>query len=247
MRANQTEGRSTAQMSYGARLEETLPRVRERIGEAARRAGRSPDEVRIVAVTKGHSLEAVEAALDAGLRDLGENRVGELREKAARLDDDRVRWHMVGHVQTRKAPKLVPIVHLLHSLDSVRLARRFHRVTGEEESALRALVQVNTSGEEAKGGFEGREDALRGLEEILPIREIRVEGLMTMAPLTDDEEVLRATFRRLREIHEAAREGLADYRGTELSMGMTNDYPVAVEEGSTMVRIGTALFGERPE
>ncbi len=240
-------GRATEEMSYRTRLEETLPRVRETIAEAARRAGREPEEVRIVPVTKGHPLEAVEAILDAGLRDVAENRVGELEEKARRLRDDRVRWHMVGHVQRRKAPRLLPIVHLLHSLDSVRLARRFQRVVEDPEAPLRALVQVNTSGEEAKGGFEGRDGALRGLGEILEIARIRVEGLMTMAPLTDDEETLRSTFRRLREIHEEARETLPEYRGTELSMGMTNDYPIAVEEGSTMVRIGTALFGERPE
>lgn len=234
-------------MSYRTRLDETLPRVRETIAEAARRAGREPGEVRIVPVTKGHPLEAVEAALDAGLSDVAENRVGELEEKARRLEGEGVRWHMVGHVQTRKAPRLVPIVHLLHSLDSVRLARRFQRVIEEGSVPLRALVQVNTSGEEAKGGFEGTEGALRGLGEILKIAQIRVEGLMTMAPLTDDEEVLRATFRRLRQVHEEARERLAGYQGTELSMGMTNDFPIAVEEGSTMVRIGTALFGERPE
>jgi len=234
-------------MSYRSRVEENLPLLRERIGEAAARRGRSPRDVGIVAVTKGHPLEALRAALDAGLVDLGENRVGELEGKAAQLEDSRVRWHMVGHVQRRKAPRLHPLVELLHSLDSVRLARRFGRVVDEGAPPLEVLVQVNTSGEASKYGFDGRAAALEGLREILRIPVIEVRGLMTMAPLTDDEEALRATFRRLREIHEEAGESLPAYRGEELSMGMTNDFEVAVEEGSTIVRIGTALFGERPE
>lgn len=231
--------------SYQERLERELPRVRGKIADAARRAGRSADEVRLVAVTKAHPLDAVRAALDAGLEDLGENRVGELERKAAEVDPSRVRWHMVGHVQRRKAPRLLPVARLVHSLDSLRLARRFERVADEAERTVRALIQVNTSGEESKYGFDP-EGFRRALPEILDLGRVRVEGLMTMAPLTDDERVLRTTFRRLRELHEEADEA-SEYHGTELSMGMTNDYVVAVEEGSTLLRLGTALFGERPE
>lgn len=231
--------------SYQERLERELPRVRERVADAARRAGRSPDEVRIVAVTKAHPLEAVRAALRAGLEDLGENRVGELERKAAEVEDAAVRWHMVGHVQRRKAPRLLPIAKLVHSLDSLRLARRFQRVADPADRTVRALIQVNTSGEDSKYGFTP-DGFRRALPQILELSRVRVEGLMTMAPLTDDERVLRTTFRRLRELHEEAGAS-AEYGGTELSMGMTNDYAVAVEEGSTLVRIGTALFGERPQ
>lgn len=222
-----------------------MPRVREEVSRAAERSGREPDAVRIVAVTKGHPLDAVEAALDRGLRHVGENRVGELERKAEALDRPEIQWHMVGHVQRRKAPRLLSTMELLHSLDSVRLARRFQRVAGDAGETVRALLQVNTSGEASKYGFsvKGFEDAL---DEILGLSRIQVEGLMTMAPLTDDEDVLRSTFRRLREVHERAG-SRGDYDGTELSMGMSNDYGIAVEEGSTMVRIGTALFGERPE
>lgn len=231
--------------AYASRLERTLPEVRETVASAAARSGRTPDDVRTVAVTKGHPPAALEAAAAAGLRDIGENRVGEMEEKVAGFGRDRVRWHMVGHVQRRKAPRLLPIMDLLHSLDSVRLARRFQRVAEDADVRIRALVQLNTSGEESKYGFPVEAFRER-VDEILELSRIHVEGLMTMAPLTEDEDVLRRTFRRLREVHETARER-PGYEGTELSMGMSNDYAIAVEEGSTMIRIGTALFGERPE
>lgn len=232
---------------YSERLRETLPRVREAVEAAAARVGRDGGEVTLVAVTKGHPPEAVEAVVEAGIRDVGENRVGELEEKVGLLGLDRARWHMVGHLQRRKAPRLVEICHLLHSVDSERLAERLSRVLDEADPPAEpfpVLLQVNTSGEEAKHGLAA-EGALEAIHRIVELPRLRVEGLMTMAPLTGDEAVLRGTFRRLRELHEAAR-GLDGYEGTELSMGMTNDFPLAVEEGSTMIRVGTALFGERP-
>lgn len=230
---------------YHSILAEGLPRVREAVDEAANRAGRSSEDVRIVAVTKGHPPDAVEAALQAGLEDLGENRVGELQEKAELFEDAPVRWHMVGHVQRRKVPRLLPPVHLLHSLDSLRLAERIERVAEDRRvESVSALIQVNTSGEESKYGFSP--EAFRGaLDDILALERVNVRGLMTMAPLTDDETVIRRTFAGLRALHEEAGER-PGYRGSELSMGMSNDFGVAVEEGSTMIRIGTALFGERP-
>lgn len=230
---------------YAERLDETLPEVRDAVARAAERAGRAADDVRIVAVTKGHPWEAVAAAAAAGIRDVAENRVGELERKVAEFGGDGdLRWHMVGHVQRRKAPRLLPIVNLVHSLDSLRLARRFQRVAEEAGMEMRTLVQVNTSGEDSKYGFSP--DGFReALEEMLGLSRVRVEGLMTMAPFTDDEGVLRAAFRGLRELHQEAGER-PGYEGTEVSMGMSNDYAIAVEEGSTMIRVGTALFGERP-
>lgn len=228
---------------YAARLRETLPRVRDTIARAAAEAGRDPAGVTLVAVTKGHPLEAVEAALDAGLVDLGENRAGELEEKAARVRGEAVRWHMVGHVQRRKAPRVMEAAALVHSVDSVRLAERFSRVAEAAGREVDVLFQVNTSGEEAKYGFRAR-DAAERIPALARLPGLRARGLMTMAPLTDDEAVLRGTFRRLRELGEELRRELPSF-GPELSMGMSNDLTIAVEEGSTMVRIGTALFGPR--
>jgi PLP dependent protein len=231
---------------YPIRLAENLPGIRERIAGAAVRAGRDAEAVRIIPVTKGHPPEAVEAALGAGFREVGENRVEELEEKARGLPGRGIRWHMIGHLQSRKAPLAREFSHLLHSLDSVRLAERLDRVAPEGAEPFPVLIQVNTSGEEAKYGFPP-EGALPALERILELPSLRVEGFMTMAPFTDDIEVLRGTFRGLRELHERALEEVVGYEGRELSMGMSNDYELAVEEGSTMLRLGTALFGERGE
>jgi PLP dependent protein len=231
---------------YRTRLEEALPEVRERIAAAARRAGRDPGEVRIVAVTKGHGREAVEAVLDAGLREVGENRVERIEAWRERFGASAGDWHMVGHLQRRKAPRAHGTVSLLHSLDSVRLARRLDETRPEGGEPVPSLVQVNTSGEETKGGFNPA-DFLPGLKEILGLPGIRVEGVMTMAPYVWDEAVLRGTFRALRDLHEEAVRRIPEYRGRELSMGMSNDYEIAVEEGSTLVRLGTVLLGEKAQ
>ncbi len=230
---------------YDARLRENLPRVREALEAAARRVGRSAGDVTLVAVTKGHPVEAVRAALEAGLRDLGENRVEELEEKVAAVGRGAAVWHLVGHLQSRKARRALGVTDLLHSLDRPKLARKLSRLAVEAGIVVPVLVQVNVSGEGSKSGYP-LADARRGVEEILGLPGLEVRGLMTMAPLTPDEAVLRGTFRRLRELHEELSR-LPDYTGRELSMGMTNDFEIAVEEGSTMVRLGTALFGERPE
>jgi hypothetical protein len=210
---------------------------------AARSAGRDPDTVRLVAVTKGHPLEALRAALSAGLRDLGENRISELETKVKALAGEEVTWHMIGHLQSRKAPRAVEVAHVIHSVDSVRLAERLSRAAVERGRKVGVFAQVNTSGEASKSGIE----PTKALDEIARISELgglRVEGLMTMAPLVDDERVLASAFRRLREISEALRASTHEV-GPELSMGMTNDLEIAIREGSTLVRIGTALFGER--
>lgn len=243
---------TTAQLTaeaYAARLERTLPEVRERVARAAAEAGRAATSVRLVAVTKGHPLEAVDAALAAGLRDLGENRVEELEAKVAARPAADVVWHMIGHVQSRKAQRVAELADLIHSVDSLRLAERLSRaatdglVSGEARSVA-VLAQVNTSGEASKSGLP----ATRAVEEVHAMAELpglRLEGLMTMAPFVADEATLRRTFSQLREIHERVRVA-TDRIGRELSMGMTNDLEVAILEGSTMVRVGTALFGERP-
>lgn len=229
---------------YHALLERTLPRVRDAIATAEASSGRAEGSVRLVAVTKGHGVDAVRAALAHGLVDLGENRVGELEAKVAEIGREGVRWHMIGHLQRRKAPRALAVSDLIHSVDTLRLAERLDRVAAEAGVRAPVLVQVNTSGEDAKSGFSPAR-AVEAVLEIAALKALDVRGLMTMAPFVDDASVLRATFRRLRETLESVR-GAAPEVGPELSMGMTNDLRYAIEEGSTMVRIGTALFGDRP-
>jgi hypothetical protein len=230
--------------AYAARLERTLPKLRERVRRAVEAAGREPGSVRIVAVTKGHPLDAVDAALAAGLRDLGENRVEELEEKRAARPDAPATWHLIGHVQSRKARRAAELSDLVHSVDSLRLAEKLARAGEDEAREVDVLAQVNTSGEASKSGLE-LEGAVETVHEIAELPGLRVRGLMTMAPFVDDERVLRAAFASLRETGERLRR-VTDRVGGELSMGMTNDLDVAIREGSTMIRIGTALFGERP-
>jgi len=230
-------------VAYADRLRDSLPRVRETIALAAAASGRDPATVRLVAVTKGHPPDAVIAARHLGLSDVGENRVEELEGKLALLGREGLRWHMVGHVQGRKARGVVGLADLVHSVDSLRLAERLARAAVDRGRNVAVLAQVNISGEGAKQGIahEGAEEAVLAMAELPGLS---LEGLMTMAPLTDETRVLSATFARLRELRDRliAR---SDRIGGELSMGMTNDLAVAVREGSTMVRVGTALFGER--
>jgi len=229
---------------YRERLAETLPALEERIETAVSRAGRERVSVRLIAVTKSHPVEAVEAALQAGLTDLGENRVSELESKVHHFGCDTVTWHMIGHVQSRKASRVTAVADVVHSLDSTKLAGKLSRAAVDEGRTLHALVQVNTSGEEAKYGLSTAEAEDR-VAEMAELGGLRIVGLMTMAPFVDDEAVLSRAFRRLRELSERLRSGGVGL-GAELSMGMTNDLDIAIREGSTMVRIGTALFGERP-
>lgn len=229
---------------YTTRLEHTLPALRDRIERAASAAGRSASSVRLVAVTKSHPLEAVDAALLTGLVDLGENRVQELAEKVMARGQGVATWHMIGHIQTKKARRAAEFADLIHSVDSLRLARKMSAIAVEEGREVRVLCQVNTSGEGSKGGFS-REEVVEKIHEIAELPGLRVQGLMTMAPFVEDELVLAAAFSGLRQIREHVTSVSMEV-GSELSMGMTNDLDIAVSEGSTILRIGTALFGPRP-
>lgn len=218
----------------------TLARVREAV-ERHQAVGGWTHPVRIVAVTKTHGPEAVRAALAAGVSDIGENRVQEALQKQETLPDVPVAWHLIGTLQRNKAKHVVGRFVLIHSLDRAELAAELNRrVSAERRQAV--LVQVNCSGEPQKGGVEP--DRLPGLlDELAGFARLDVRGLMTMSALTDDAAEQRRAFRRLRELRDAEeRRG----RGLpELSMGMSGDYTVAVEEGATMIRLGTVLFGER--
>jgi pyridoxal phosphate enzyme (YggS family) len=234
---------TTMNPSYERRLSETLPQVHDRIAEATDASGREFESVRLIAVTKAHPVDAVSAALAAGLTDLGENRVEELEEKVREFGRDFATWHMIGHLQSRKARRASQLAHLIQSVDSVKLANRISKFAQEEGITVRILTQVNTSGEHSKSGF----NMASAVDDILCVAEfpgIRVEGLMTMAPFGADDKKLISTFRVLRKTHEKLRTQ-GDVVGPELSMGMTNDFEIAIREGSTMVRVGTALFGAR--
>jgi hypothetical protein len=217
-----------------------LARVREAVARHQSVAGWT-HPVRIIAVTKGHGPDAVRAAAEAGLKDVGENRVQEALEKQDQLKELEVVWHLIGTLQRNKARHAVGRFALIHSVDRVELGVELDRRSASE-SRQRVLVQVNCSGEPQKGGVEP--EALSGLLDALrALPRLEVNGLMTMSALTDDTGEQRRAFRRLRELRESAeRDG---HRLPELSMGMSGDYPAAVEEGATMIRLGTVLFGER--
>jgi hypothetical protein len=228
-------------------LESRVTAVRERIAAAARRAGRDPDAVTLVAVSKTHTAEEVAAAYAAGLRVFGENRVEEAAPKAAAVarlvaPAEPPAWHMVGHLQSRKAEDVLPWASMVHSVDSVKLAQRLSRFVTAQ--ALPVLLEVNVSGEASKYGF-GAEQLFGAAGTIAALPGLALQGLMTMAPIAADPEEVRPVFAALRALRDelARRYPSLDWR--HLSMGMTDDFEVAIEEGATQVRVGRAIFGER--
>ena len=227
-------------------LRERLERVHERIAETALRVNRRQDDVTLVAVSKTHPAEIIQQAIAAGVTDLGENRVQEADAKIPAVGRKAARWHLIGHLQSNKARPAVELFDVIHSLDSVKLARRLDRVCGEiNREVLPVLIQVDLGKETTKTGAAESEVA-RIIEAIAQLPTLRLTGLMTLPPYFDDPENGRPFFRRLRELRDELRAqgAFGDQRG-ELSMGMTHDYQVAIEEGATIVRIGTAIFGTR--
>jgi len=226
-----------------------ISEVRSRIAAAALRAGRQPEEVTLVAVTKTYPVDYVAAAAHAGVTDMGENKVQEALPKIAAISNDlsiSTRWHLIGHLQTNKAKAAVENFDLIHSVDSLRLAREISRHAQAAGRIMPILLQVNVSGEESKGGFEPGEVAA-SLQDILEACEhVFIEGFMTMAPFVEPEEA-RPSFKALRELRDSMLSQIKHERfgGKQLSMGMSNDFEVAVEEGATIVRVGSSLFGAR--
>jgi PLP dependent protein len=227
-------------------LRERLEEVRRRIEACARLTGRDPAEITLVAVSKTHPPDVLRRAVEAGVRDLGENRVQEAEAKIAELGRKPMRWHLIGHLQANKARRAVALFDCIHSLDTVSLARRLDRLCREEgRDELPVLVQVDLAGEETKSGAS-EDDLPELVSAITACERLRLIGLMTLPPFFEEVERARPYFRRLRELRDAfaSRLNFGVGRG-ELSMGMSHDYEVAIEEGATMVRIGTAIFGER--
>lgn len=223
----------------------------DQIASAARKSGRAPEDVRLVVVTKSQPLEVVQAALEAGVRILGENYPEEGVTKIQSLPrQSGVEWHMIGHVQSRKARLVTEHFELLHSLDSLKLAQRLDRFAAEGGRVLHVLLEFNVGGEESKSGWDASDNShwdvfLPDVRSIFDLPNLRVHGLMTMPPLETDPEDARRFFQRLRLLrdHLASVFPQADWR--ELSMGTSADYTVAVEEGATLVRVGTAIVGAR--
>lgn len=223
-------------------IRDRLLRVQERIRSAAVRAGRAPASITLVAVSKTMPVDVIREAVAAGVRILGENRVQEARDKIAALPGPAA-WHLVGHLQTNKAKLAVQLFELIHSLDSLRLAQALDRYGQEAGQGVPCLIEVNLGAEEGKSGVS--EDGVRPLLEVAgQLPHLRIQGLMAIPPFLPDPEQSRPLFRRLRALRDKLEaEG---FPLAELSMGMTHDFEVAIEEGATLVRIGTAIFGPRP-
>ncbi|MEO8440707.1 MAG: YggS family pyridoxal phosphate-dependent enzyme [Spartobacteria bacterium] len=221
---------------------ENLALVREQIAEAAARAGRTADEMELIAVSKTHPAEKVEAAAAAGQTLFGESRVQEARSKIPLLPS-RLRWHFIGHLQKNKIRHALPLFELFHGIDSLALAEEMQRIADDDGRQPRILLEVNMAGEANKHGF-APEALRRELEAILSFGRLTIEGLMTIPPLAPEAEASRRYFVALRELRDAL-ERECNVSLPQLSMGMSGDFLVAIEEGATLVRVGTAIFGER--
>lgn len=238
-------------MSDIATLHHNIAQVQANIAAACARAGRSISDVTLIAVSKTMSAQTVREAAEAGLTHFGENRIEEAALKQAELADLGLNWHMIGHIQSRKAEDVATAgFTLIHSLDTLKLAARYSRFALSHNLILPVLLEVNVSGENTKSGWQvSAEDARRAslwqdIEQIIELPGLEIMGLMTMAPY-DEPEIIRPVFQALARLREQLRRDFANIHWQHLSMGMTNDYEIAIEEGATLVRVGRAIFGER--
>ena len=227
-------------------LLENIKNVYRKISSAAIRSGRNPFDVKLIAVTKTVGMDKIKEAIDLGLRIFGENRVQEAEQKITdcrlQIANCKLEWHMIGHLQKNKAKKAIQLFDLIHSLDSIELAKELNKYAERERKIQRALIEVKLSGEETKYGVV-RENLMDLIESVSRMNNLKLEGLMTMPPFFDNPEMARPFFKGLRELRDNAEK--SGYKLLELSMGMTTDFEVAILEGATMVRIGTGIFGER--
>jgi len=213
------------------------------ISAACKRSDRNPDEVKLVAVSKRFPVERITVAYESGLRIFGESKAQELRDKVGVLPTD-IEWHFIGHLQKNKIKYVVPFAHLIHSIDSIQLAEAISAYAVKNGHKPRVLMEVNTSSEQTKFGFDV-DSTIDAYQKINELPGLYICGLMTMAPFVDDEIKIRQAFRRLKQIQDRLLQLDSGLDVCELSMGMSQDYEIAIEEGSTMVRIGTAIFGKR--
>lgn len=223
---------------------ENIKIVREKINDACKKSGRDPEEVTLIAVSKTKPYTDIEKALPSGILDYGENKVQELVDKYEILPKD-IRWHMIGHLQRNKVKYLVGKVELIHSVDSIRLANQIETEFAKKDEIANILIEVNMAEEESKFGITS-DKTLELIKEISKLSHIRIKGLMTIAPFTDNPESNRVYFSKMKKLSVDIREKNIDNVSMDvLSMGMTGDYQVAIEEGATIVRVGTGIFGER--
>lgn len=223
-------------------IAENLDRVREQIAAAATKSGRPANDIELVAITKTHPTEKVREAIEAGQTLLGESRVQEARAKIPELPAN-IRWHFVGHLQKNKVRQALPLFEMIHSVDSLALARDINRIAEDQGLYPRALLEVNVAGEGNKFGFAPNK-LREQMEEVLELPRLSIEGLMCIPPMGDEAEASREYFVDLRKLRDSLEKEF-NLKLPHLSMGMTNDFPIAIEEGATMVRVGTAIFGER--
>ena len=225
-------------------LKENLANVEKNIEQACKNAGRSRDEVTLIAVSKTKPVEMLQEIYDENIRDFGENKVQELCSKMEQLPSD-IRWHMIGHLQRNKVKYLMGKVVLIHSVDSLRLAEQIEHEAAKADIVMPVLIEVNVAEEESKFGTTS-EAAMQLVEAVSKMPHIKIRGLMTIAPFTDNPEDNRIYFRKLKQLSvDIKSKNIDNVDMDELSMGMTGDYEVAIEEGATMVRVGTGIFGKR--
>lgn len=227
-------------------IAENIYKIRQKIREVCQKVGRNPEEITIVAVTKTVPVDKIKEAINAGINDIGENRVQELLEKKSYIDIENVRWHFVGHLQTNKVKYIVDFVHLIHSVDSLKLALEIEKRAKRINRIVDVLIEVNTSGEKTKYGVKPEEttELVKQISESCEF--VRIKGLMTVAAYLPNPEDVRPMFKLLRQLSDEIKKlDLKNVEMKHLSMGMSNDYWIAVEEGATIVRIGTAIFGPR--
>ncbi len=226
-------------------MKERIKRVQERIREAAIGCNRAESDIRLVAVSKTMPADVVRKAIEIGLKDFGENYIQEAREKITTLSNYPVTWHYIGHLQSNKAKYAVRMFDLIHSVDSLKLARELDKFAKKNDKVQDILIQVNVAREDSKSGIYA-EDTLQLLKEIARLENVAVKGLMTMPPYFNAPDRVRPFFTALRQLRDRIKnEAIANISMDELSMGMTGDFEAAIEEGATMVRVGTAIFGER--
>ncbi|MBZ0182969.1 MAG: YggS family pyridoxal phosphate-dependent enzyme [Melioribacteraceae bacterium] len=224
------------------KIKENIAKIREEISSVCEKIGRNPEDIKLIAVSKTRSIDEINEVLDSGCLDCAENKAQELRDKAPLIQKD-INWHFIGHLQTNKVKYVVETSALIHSVDSLKIAKEIEKRAEAVNKIQNILLEIKTSEEESKFGLYKEDEIFEIADFCKGSSNVKLIGLMTMAPFVDDDSIIRKSFRKLKELFDKMNN--KGYALTELSMGMSGDFHIAIEEGSTMVRIGTSIFGER--